>query len=116
MHFAAECSERDDKTEWTRKRIRVREVFNFDRIFVSAFIFTVATHIPRRRAGYTKHQKAHPRALSTWTVTILSGRCKPCDGARKEGSLAKVRTDLREILLPFFRQCICGGGAPSAVQ
>lgn len=24
--------------------------------------------------------------------------------------------NLREILLPFFLQCICGGGAPSAVQ
>jgi len=24
--------------------------------------------------------------------------------------------NLREILLPFFRQCIWGGGAPSAVQ
>lgn len=86
--------------------------------FSSFFTAASGYHETRRHTDFAqfKRQISHPRVFS---ANRRGGDdSKTQIGLETEKKKEKVRkcADLREIFLPFFRQCIWGGGAPSAVQ
>lgn len=91
MHFAAECTNGTIKRNGREsERIWVREVFNFDRIFVRVH-FHRGAH-PEDAQDYTKRQKAHPWAFSMDGAVTMQADDANRDGERKGESREKART------------------------
>lgn len=121
MHFArrekiqeARTDEVDEKAR--ERRIWVAGLFNFDKIFIPTILSW------RLRGGCSTSRRRGSRvrfgvdAEDPWAFST-DGRCDPPRYESREKGVGGIESaNSREILLPFFRQCIWGGGAPSAVQ